>query len=349
MHDPAAALGIATVGVVLFLWPAVALFFGGIPGRREALWLGLIAAASGAIAIGEWMLLGEPPAIALFQGTIAVVAVLTIAAVGLRAGRPTTLAVLLGLWLVAVVVPLGYALFDIVDGPIAAGLGTLDFAGACVLGAIPGTAALAVALVHRRAGLAVATPPRRPRWLLALCALAGILGFVAIGVGAELVIDETTLRLITNALLAALGGAVGWTAAQVANVHRASAAGVVAGAIAGSMVVLPASPWLQPVAVLVLAAIAAVLGHLTTIALKSRPMKAAWAPVAGIGLVPASLGMVGAGIVADGPGLLYSGHSDLVEAQLQGLGVVLVLSFLAMLVLAATVYGIAAKLSRARR
>ena len=340
MNDPGGALGIATIGVVVFLCPALALFFGGLPSRTDGFWLSGAGTGAVLLATGEWMALGQPLAIALFQGSLGAAAVLTIASVGFRAGRHRSMVALLGAWLVVVVVPLGFSLFDIEKGPLVANLGTLDFAGACALGVIPGTAALAVAIIHRWFGVVVPGPPRRPVWLLLCCGFAGVLGFVAVGVGAELVIDETTVRVLANAVIAAAGGAVGWVAAQVANIHRANAAGVVAGVFAGSVVVLPASPWLQPVAVLVLAVIASVLGHITTIALRSRSYKEAWSSLVGILLVPASVGMIGAGIVAAGPGLLYSGHTDLAQSQLQGLALVLVASFVSMLGIAAVTYGV---------
>lgn len=349
MVDPATALGIATAGVILFLLPAMCLFFGGLPPRRDTVWLAAIAIASVAMATVEWMLLGQPPALALFQGTLAAVAVLTVASIGIRAGRRPLLAVILGLWLVVVVVPLGFALFDIEHGLIAAGIGTLDFAGACVLGVIPGTAAIAMALALRWTRSPAIDLPRRPRWLLLLCAVLGALGFLAVAVGAELVIDETTTVLVVNTLLGLTGGAIGWTAAQVANVHRASIAGAVAGAFAGIMVVLPASPWLEPVAVLVLAVIAAILGHITAIAFRRRDEKRAWASLIGICLAPAAVGIIAAGIVATGPGLLYSGHADLAEAQLQGLAVVLVASFAATLAIAWSVYAIGDRVVSASR
>lgn len=349
MIDPATAVGLATAGVILFLCPAMALFFGGLPTRRDAAWLGAFALASVAVATGEWMLLGQPPALALLQGALAAAAVLTVASIGIRAGRRPLLAVILGLWLVAVVVPLGFALFDVEDGWIAAGIGTLDFAGACVLGVIPGTAAIAMALALRWTRAPVIDQPRRPWWLFLCCAIAGVLGFLAVAVGAELVIDETTMVLVVNTLLGVTGGIIGWTAAQVANVHRASVAGVVAGAFAGILVVLPASPWLEPVAVLVLAVIASIVGHITAIAFRRRDEKRAWASLIGICLVPAAIGMIAAGIVANGQGLLYSGHADLAEAQLQGLAIVLVVSFAATLAIAWPAYAIGGRIVSAVR
>lgn len=349
MDDPASAVGIATAVVVIFLGPALALFFGGIPSRTDAIWLGSASAATIAVATGEWMLLGQPAPIALFQASVASVALLTVASIGIRAGRRTSLGVALGIWLVAVVVPLGSALFDIEHGPIAVGLGTLDFAGACTLGLIPGTAAIAIALVHRWSDLAIVEPPRRPPGLFVYCAIASVLGFTAVSVGAELIIDDTTTVLVVNAVLAAVGGAMGWTVAQIANVHRATAGGVVAGILAGSVVILAASPWLEPVAVIVLALIASATGHLTTIAFRSRASKQAWAALIGICLIPAVIGLVAAGIVAAGPGLLYSGHADLAESQLQGLGVTLVVSFVMTLAIAAVVYGVGGRFRAFRR
>jgi len=337
MDDAAAASGIATVGVVLFLAPALALFFGGIPSRDAARWLAAIAVLAVLVATGEWMLLGQPPMLALFQGSVSAVPVLVIAAIGLREGRRASLSVFLAIWLVAVVVPFSFSLFDVANGPLIVNLGTLDFAGACALGVIPGTAAIALALVPRRGGVAIETPPRRPWWVFLWSMAGGILGFVAVAIGAELVIDETTGVLVVNALLAAGGGVVGWTAAQIATVHRASRAGATAGVFAGSIVVLPASPWLQPVAVIVLAVIAGLRGHLSTIAMRSTRVRA-WSAVVGVCLVPACVGMVGAGIVAAGPGLLYSGHTELAVSQLQGLALVAIASLVIASAIAGMIY-----------
>jgi len=338
MIDPPTTLAIASIGVLVFLCPAMALFFGGIPSRQDARWLVAIGAAAVPIATVEWMLLGQPPSLAIFEATIAAVAVLSIAAIGLRGARRASIALTLAIWLTVVLVPVGNALFDIENGMIVARLGTLDFAGAGVVAIVPGTAAIAISLAHRWSGVVIEGQPRRPRWLFVYCAIAGILGFLAVAVGAELVIDDTTGILALNTALGAAGGVIGWTAAQIANVHRASVAGVVAGAMAGGVVVLPASPWLEPVAVVVLAIIASILGHITAIALRRRETTQAWASLTGIMLVPGIVGFVGAGVVAAGPGLLYSGHADLAEAQLSGLAIVLVLSFAVTLIIAAAVF-----------
>ena len=350
MDDPAATLSLATVAIVVLLGPAFTLFFGGIPSRTNAPWLAAIAATSTVIATIEWMLFNQTPAVAVFQGALAAAATVTLSSVGLRAGHRAPLTIALGVWLVAVLVPLGYSLFDIDNGPIVRAIGTLDFAGACVIAVVPGTAAIALALAHRWFGVSVVETPRRPAWLLVCCAIAAVLGLVAVSVGAELVLDQTTLVLLVNAVVAAVGGAIGWTAAQIAKTHTVTVDGVVSGVLAGSVVVLPASPWLQPIAVLVLSVIAAAVGHVTTMAFRTRSSKEAWAPLIGVLLIPGSVGMVSAGIVAAGPGLLYSGHADLAEAQVQGLGLVLAVSFVSMLAVATIVLAIARRrVSAARR
>lgn len=348
MTDSAPLLVAAAAVVLLLLAPAVAVFFGGVPARRDSTVLGLVAAATVVVATGEWMLLGQPASIALFQGAIAAIPVMAIAAIGLHTMHRVALFVFLGLWLVAVVVPVGFAVFDIERGYLASVVGTLDFAGASVLGIVPATAAIALAVIRPTSTAALVLS--RPRGVLAACAVACVAGFTAVSVGAQLVIDETTEGLVRNTIIAAAGGAVGWVAAQVANVHRATVAGVVAGIIAGSLSALPASPWLEPVAVGVLSAIAGLLGHLITIPVRStrgRP----WSTIIGVCLVPASVGVVGAGIVADGQGLLYSGRSDLAEAQLRGLGIVLAdsLATAAILVLIAKGAVLAVNVSASRR
>jgi Amt family ammonium transporter len=330
------ALLVATLGITLFLTPALALFFGGIPDRKRGLVLLLAFPAFVALAAAEWLVLGSDLGVAVFQGSLAGAAVIMILAVGLRTGRLRGYLVFCAGWVGLVLVPVGYALFDVVRGPLVVTLGTLDFGGVSILALCTGTAAAAISMVSRGLGNAVGGLPRRTGPIFLFCALAGLIGWSAVNAGAELVIDSTTVTLVSNELWAVGAGALGWMIAQVVNVHRATVAGAVAGTFAGSIVVLTASPWFDTTAVLVLGLGAGILGHVSAVAAR-RTGGGMWATLLGVCLVPGALGMLASGVVAHGRGLVFSGHVDLLASQFGGLVLVLGYSLVIALILAIVV------------
>ena len=312
----------AALGVALFLVPALALFFGGIPDRRTAvtLMLGLLAVA--ALATVEWLLFGSSLDVALYQAALCAAGSSVVLSIAVSSGRPLPVITLMVVLAAVVLVPVGFALFDLERGPIVVQLGTLDFGGAATLALVPGSIAAAFVLLARRLSEPSGTAPVRPPWLLASTAIAAVIGFSSASLGAQLVFDDLTGVLVRNAALAAMAGVLGWTVSQVINVHRASWAGAAAGAIAGSIAILAASPWLNAVSVVVLGLLSGILGHLVAASVR-RGAAGLWATVIGVCLVPGAVGMIGSGIVASGAGLLLSGHVDLLQAQFVGLLVVL--------------------------
>ena len=316
---------LATVAISVLLAPALGLFVGGWPGRRGARALALSIPASVVLTAIGWMLLGADLGVAVYQGALAATAVVVILAVGLRTGSIRGYAAFSALWILLVLIPVGFSAFDVVHGPLVTLLGTLDFGGASILALCTGTAAVAIALVSRRRGNATGGVPRRSAGIFAFSAVALLVGFVAVDVGSELVFDATTATLAVNELLAALAGLIGWTLAQLINVRRPTLAGLVAGMLAGSIVVLPASPWLDTTSVVVLALIAGIVGHVAAVAAR-RSGGGAWATLIGVFLVPGAVGFVGSGVVAQGLGLVFSGHIDLLGAQLGGLSIIVVYS-----------------------
>ncbi len=339
---------LATIGITVLLAPALALFFGGRPDRRRRRVIAVAIPASMLIATSGWMLLGSTLGVAAFQGALVATAVAVILAVGLRTGRVRGYAAFVVLWILLVLVPIGYALFDVVHGPLATSLGTLDFGGASILALCTGTAALALSLVSRRLGNAVGGPPERSRGDFALSAGVALLGWLSVDIGAELVLDGMTLTLALNELWAAFAGLLGWATAQTINVQRPTLAGLVAGLVAGSIVVLPASPWLDTASVVVLGLAAGILGQIAAVAAR-RSGIGMWATLVGVCLVPGTIGLLGAGIVARGLGLVFSGHADLLGAQASGLLIVVGYSFVATLVIAVAVDRTAGLVGSSRR
>jgi Amt family ammonium transporter len=296
---------------------------------------------AGTLAAVEWLLFGSDLDVAVYQGAVAATSVVTILAVGLRLGRLRGYLVFSAVWVTVVLVPVGYSLFDVASGSLAVTLGTLDFGGVGVLALCTGTAAASISMVSRSLGNAVGGFPRRTRLTFLFCGLAGVVGLLASSIGAELDIDATTATLIGNELFAAGAGAIGWTIAQVANVRVATVAGLVAGAFAGSIVVLAASPWFDTTTVTVLGLGAGVLGHVTSVAARTTG-GGTWATLLGVCLAPGILGLLAAGIVAHGSGLVYSGHIELLVSQFGGLvlvlGYSLVISLLLALVIDRTIH-----------
>lgn len=316
---------LATVGITFFLAPALALFLGGWPDLRRARALALSIPASMLLTAIGWMLLGFDLGVAVYQGAWTATAVVVVLAVGLRTGSVRGYAAFSALWILLVLIPVGFSLFDVVHGPLVTLLGTLDFGGASILALCTGTAAAAIALVSRQRGNATGGAPPRSAGVFAFSAVALLVGFIVVNAGSELVLDTTTATLAVNELWAALAGLVGWTLAQLINVHRPTFAGLVAGMLAGSIVVLPASPWLDTTSVVVLALIAGILGHVAAVTAR-RSGSGPWATIIGVLLVPGAVGFIGSGVVAQGLGLVFSGHIDLLSAQVGGLSIIVVYS-----------------------
>lgn len=326
-------LAAAAAAIALLLAPALGFFFAGISDWRRALIAAATAIVTIVVAGASWLAYGADPYVAFFQATIAVVAVMTILAIGLRVGRPITFVVFAPLWVLSVLVPVGYALFDIHHGLLATSIGVLDFGSASIIAVCSGTAALSFAMVGGRVSEDAYVGAARPMWLLLVCGILGAAGLVALGVGSELVFDDTTAVIVVNFAWAMAAGTIGWTAAQLVNVHRPTVAGYVAGLFAGGIVVLAGAPWLDATSSAVLGLVAGIVGHVSAVWVR-RVGAGAWATPIGVLLVPGALGVLLLGLVARGSGLVFSGRLGLLASQAVGLSLVVAYSFVVSLLLA---------------
>lgn len=337
MTGSPAVLLAAAAAIALLLAPALSLFFGGLDTRRY--WFTLTAAGVGTIALAgtSWLIYRADPLVAAFQAIVAGAAVIAVLSIGLRAGRPRAYLVFALVWVVVVLVPVGHALFNIERGFLAARFGTLDFAGAGVLAVCAGTAALSLAIVDREPGTGIDSPPTRPLWLLVLSGLLGGAGLVALALGSELVVDATSSLILSNMVWAMGAGTVGWTAAQIVNVHRPTVAGYAAGVLAGGVAALAGAPWLSTASSIVLGVAAGIVGHVSAVAAR-RLGAGRWATALGVLLVPGSLGILLLGMVARGSGLIFSGTITLLSSQVVGLAITLAYSFAASALVALVVH-----------
>lgn len=319
MTGSAPLLLLTTAGITLLLAPALALFFGGRPDARRRRAIAVAIPASMALVTVCWMLLGTEPDVALYQGALAAAAATVVLSIGLRYGSMRGFCAFVAVWLVLVVVPVGFSVFDVHNGPLVVAFGTIDYGGASALALSVGCAAVALPLAAH--GRVEPELIHRPPLRLLLSAVAALAGLLALSVGAELAIDATTLIVALNGLWAAAAGLAGWLIAQLANVHRATGAGAVAGLIAGSVSVLPAAPWLDSTSSVVIGLAAGMLGHVVANAAR-RGHAGIWATPIAVLYVPAAVGFLGVGLLAHGSGVVYSGHMTLLTAELTGLLVV---------------------------
>ena len=338
MTGSSALIAAAAAAVLALLAPALAMFFGGLATRRLQSLLTIAAVGALALAWAMWTLYGADPFVALFQSLLVVVAVTAILSIGLRAGRPRSYLVFAFVWVVAVLVPVGHALFDIERGFLIQRFGTLDFAGAGVLAVCAGTAALSLAIVDSAPpGTRTDVLPVRPLWVLVVSGGLGGAGLVALALGSELVVDATSWLILSNVLWAMAAGTVGWTAAQLVNVQRPTVAGYVAGLLAGGIVALAGAPWLETGSAIVLGLAAGLVGHVSAFAAR-RSGARVWATAIGVLLVPGALGILLLGVVAQGSGLIFSGRIALLSSQASGLVILLAYSFAASLLLAFVIH-----------
>jgi ammonium transporter, Amt family len=322
-------------GVLALLVPGLALFFGDARSRPyRAVFFGACGAVF-VLSFVEWVVLGEDIAVGLFQAAVAVAAAGVLLAVGHRLDWRAV--VFVAAWSVVVAVPVAFSVFDVEHGALSVSIGTLDFAGALAIAVCTGAAGFAVALVQRSRGqLATVGSSGRQRPAL-VYSLAAVVGLAIVQVASELVVDDTTRLVLIVSLLASASGVAGWVVTLIVSGQRVRLAEAGAGAIAGSVAVLSFAPWLDQPAAVVLGVTAGILGALA----KARAQRArlgAWASVIGVLLVPGTLGVVAAGVIANPTGLIYSGHTDLLVSQLVGLAVGLLWSFAVAAVLAIVLY-----------
>jgi ammonium transporter, Amt family len=270
------------------------------------------------IAVFEWLWLGETIAVSVFQAAVAAVASGVLFVSGHRLGwRAVALVVP---WGSLVLAPVSYSVFDVERGYLSVTVGALDFAGGLTLAVCTGGAALVLAVIRRRRGQLTTVDENGSRWRFVVIPILAVAGLVVVQVASELDLDATTARVLHVEALAAAGGFIGWVGTMIATSRASALLSTTIGALAGVVAVLPFAPWLDDVAAVVLGVGAGILGQLT----RARALRAGLAQLSvlpGVLLVPGLLGVGAAGIIANPPGLIYSGHTDLLVAQLIAIAV----------------------------
>lgn len=285
------AFVLAGAGLVMFMTPGLALFYGGMVRTKNV--LGTIMQSFFIVALVSvlWAVVGyslafgpdrghligslawaglrgvgqEPNpdyaatiphlAFMVFQGMFAVITPALITGAFAERVRFPSFVVFTALWSLVVYAPVAHWVWGV--GGWIRNLGALDFAGGTVVHISSGAAALAAVLVvgrRRGYGEAVFTSHNLPLTILG----AGILWFGWFGFNAASALAANGLAcsafVVTN--LAASAAAISWAAAEWAHHGKPSTLGAASGAVAGLVAITPASGFVAPMPALAIGALA---------------------------------------------------------------------------------------------
>jgi Amt family ammonium transporter len=344
-----------STGLVLFMTPGLAFFYGGMVRSKNVLGMlmqnffamGLMAVlwallgftiAFGNFGDGGWFggfdhlgLDGVTPEPALgltipfvlfaaYQMTFAVITPALITGATADRMKFSAYAVFIAIWLVVVYAPVAHWVFG---GGWLAARGALDFAGGAVVHINAGAAALAVVLVlgRRRGWPREAMPPHNlPFTLLG----TGILwvGWFGFNAGSALGANGAAAQAMMNTFLAAATGMLGWLLVERIKSGHATTLGAASGAVAGLVAITPAAGFVGATAAMIMGAVAGAV-CLLAIGLKFRFGYDDALDVVGVHLVGGLIGSLLLGVFADASvtglgvdGLVAGGGADLLVEQL---------------------------------
>ena len=325
---------LVSTGLVLFMTPGLAFFYGGMVRAKNVLGMlmqnffamGLLAIVWVAIAFslafgnfGDGGFIGNldfawmrdvnesvgPEAFALsipfvlfcaYQMTFAVITPALITGATADRLKFSAYAVFIALWLVLVYAPVAHWVFG---GGWLAELGALDFAGGAVVHINAGAAALAMVLVlGRRRGW-----PREgmhPHSLPLTLLGTGILwfGWFGFNAGSALSADGIAAQALMNTFLAASAGMLGWLFVERVKDGKPTTLGAASGAVAGLVAITPCAGFvggMSPIAIGLAAGVLCVLA----IQLKYRLGYDDSLDVIGVHLVGGLVGALLLGLFAD--------------------------------------------------
>lgn len=278
----------------------------------------LLSVAVAAIGAVVWGVLGSLAAgdilgmrvvpIAALGGLAAFVATVAVRATG--AGPARTL-IFAALWSAVVFVPTALLAFS---GATALGVQPVDHGGSLAINVATGAAAL---------GVLLSAGSRAPRLKPALLPLGTgivavvllVLGWLAWLVGAEFAVDAVTPAILTNGLIGAISGGIGWLIVQRIAHQSSSVSAVAAGLLSGLVAITAGAPLFSPVSAAAAGLLAGAAACLFTIHRISRSRRQQWF-VVGSHLIAGTTGLVLLGLLATGTGFLFTGQISFLLEQL---------------------------------
>jgi ammonium transporter, Amt family len=355
---------LVSTGLVLFMTPGLALFYGGMVRVKNVLAMLMQNFFAMGIVTILWVLFGYSlafgdagnggfignldyvglkdltngvsgtiPTLAFvaFQLTFAVITpALITGAIADRMRWPAWVW-FIGLWSVFVYLPVAHWVFA---GGWLAERGALDFAGGTVVHVNAGAGALAlVLLLGKRKGWPseAMTPHSLPLTLLG----TGILwfGWFGFNAGSALGANLVAAQAFLNTFVAAAAAMIGWLIIERIKNGHATTLGAASGAVAGLVAITPCAGFVGSLAAVVIGAIAGAVCYLA-IALKFRYRYDDSLDVIAVHLVGGIIGSLLLGLFADATvnpagadGLFFGGGWGLFGEQLLAVGAVLVFSF----------------------
>ncbi|MEI8000553.1 MAG: ammonium transporter [Actinomycetes bacterium] len=236
------------------------------------------------------------------------------------------------LWAVVVYSPVAHWVFS-PDGWLYR-LGALDFAGGAVVHINAGIAALAAVLVigRRRGWPEHPVPPHSlPLTLIG----TGILwfGWFGFNAGSALAGNAVAVQALVNTHLAAAAGMLTWLIVEKIRVGHATTLGAASGAVAGLVAITPAAGFVGSMASIVIGGIAGVI-CMFAVSWKLKPRYDDALDVVGVHLVGGIVGTLLVGVFAEvavnragHDGLLYGGGFGLLGKQALAAAAVMAFSF----------------------
>jgi Amt family ammonium transporter len=320
-------------GLVLFMTPGLALFYGGMVRAKNVLAMLVLNTACIAVVSTAWTLIGwslafgpdaghgligglrlallghpreavaglalhvPPLAFFAYQMMFAVITTALLTGSGADRIRLSGFALFAGVWSVLVYAPLAHWVFA--PSGWLAQRGLLDFAGGTVVELNSGAAGLALALVlGRRHGWP--KEAMAPHSLPLSYVGAGILwfGWFGFNAGSALAADGLASQALVNTHLAACGGLLGWLVVERLQAGRATTLGAMSGAVAGLVAITPAAGFVSGVPALLIGAAAGAC-CLLAVELKFRLGYDDSLDVVGVHGVGGLVGTLAIGLLAD--------------------------------------------------
>src|SRR5271166_6621455 len=183
-------------------------------------------------------------------------------------------ALFLGLWFLVVYAPLAHMVWG-KGGFLNASLGgkfpTLDFAGGTVVHISSGVSALVCALyLGKRTGYPKQPMPPHSLVLSFIGACLLWVGWFGFNAGSALGSNGLASSAFVATHFGAAAAAIGWSLAEWLRNGRASALGAISGAVAGLVAITPAAGFVGPMSALAIGAIAGVVCYLMVTRVKSK-------------------------------------------------------------------------------
>jgi Amt family ammonium transporter len=290
---------LASGALVLFMTPALAIFYGGMVRAKSALNMMMMSFSAIGITTIIWVLYGyslafgksnngliggfehlglastldqvvggeghQIPtlAFAMFQLTFAIITVALLSGAIADRTKFGSWVLFVAVWITLVYIPVAHWAFAGQGGSggwIIDKLKALDFAGGLVVEINSGAAALALAIVlGKRDGFR--KDPMRPHNLPLVLLGAGMLwfGWFGFNAGSALSAGHLAATAMINTQIATAAAAMTWIAYEKFRDGKATSLGVASGAIAGAVAITPSCGYLNPLGALILGLIAGVV------------------------------------------------------------------------------------------